>query len=97
MTEQCPLCKRELDDTADLHHLIPKSKKGKDTVRLHKICHRKIHSLFDEKELARYYNTIERLLEHADIKKFVKWIAKKPIDYIDKSIMSNKHNWKKRR
>jgi len=94
---ECPLCGRELDASADNHHLIPRSKKGKETVRLHKICHRKIHSLFDEKVLTKQYNTIEKLLENKDIQHFVKWIKKKPIDYIDKSIMSNKHNWKKRR
>ena len=92
----CPLCGRELDGTADKHHLVPKSKKGKETVRLHKICHRKIHSLFDEKVLAKHYNTIEKLLESEDIQRFIKWIKKKPIDYNDKSIMSNKHSWKKR-
>jgi len=93
----CPLCGRELDATSDLHHLVPKSKKGKETVRLHKICHRKIHSLFDEKLIASYYNTIERLLESDDIQRFVKWIKKKPIEYNDKSIMANKHGWKKRK
>ena len=93
----CPLCGRELDNTSDLHHLIPKCKKGKDTVRLHKICHRKIHSLFDEKLLATHYNTIEKLLESEDIQRFIKWVAKKPIDYNDKSIMSNQHKWKKKR
>ena len=92
----CPLCGRELDHTADSHHLIPKSKKGKETIRLHKVCHKKIHSLFDEKLLTTQYNTIEKLLENADIQKFVKWIQKKPIDFDDRSIMSKKHKWKKR-
>lgn len=92
----CPLCGRELDSTADKHHLIPKSKKGKETVRLHKICHRTIHSLYDEKLLEKHYNTIEKLLESDDIQRFVKWIKKKPISYNDKSIMANKHNWKRR-
>ena len=94
--DNCPLCGRELDSTADLHHLVPKSKKGKETIRLHKICHSKIHSLYDEKVLAKHYNTIEKLLESEDIQRFIKWIKKKPIDYNDKSIMSNKHSWKKR-
>jgi len=92
----CPLCGRELDDTADLHHLIPRSKKGKETVRLHKICHNKIHSLFDEKLLATHYNSIEKLLESEAIQRFIKWIKNKPKDYNDKSIMSNQHKWKKR-
>jgi len=92
---KCPLCNRELDKTADLHHLVPKSKKGKETVRLHKVCHNKIHSLFDEKILDKHYNTIEKLLENDDIQRFVNWIKKKPIDYNDKSIMANSHSWKR--
>ena len=97
MPNNCPLCGRELDKTADLHHLVPKCKKGTETVRLHKICHRKIHSLFDEKLLVKHYDTIEKLLESEDIQRFIKWVAKKPIEYNDKSIMSNQHNWKRKR
>lgn len=79
--ETCKICKRELGANIDEHHLIPKTFKGKETVTLHKICHRKIHSILTERELANYYNTIERLLEHPEIQKFVKWVAKKDIDY----------------
>lgn len=82
--EQCPLCKRELGLVrVEEHHLVPKSKKGKETVQLHGICHRFIHSTFSEKELATYYNTIERLLESEAIQKFVNWVSKKePSFYI---------------
>jgi len=93
----CPICKRPYDDTMDEHHLIPKSKKGKETVTLHRVCHDKIHATFTEKELAKQYNTIEKLLEHEEISKFAKWVAKKPANYIDPSIMSNKRNPRKRR
>lgn len=79
----CPLCDRELDDLANEHHLIPKSLKGKDTITLHKICHNKIHHTFSERELANYYHTIERLKDHKEIQKFVKWIKKKPFDFYD--------------
>jgi len=94
--DNCPLCGRKLDKSANEHHLVPKSKKGSDTITLHQICHNKIHSLIGEKELASYYNTIERLLEHEDIQNFVKWVQRKPIDYNDKAVMSKKHPWKKR-
>ena len=56
----CPLCDREipLDVPKSLHHLIPKSKGGKGgpTVLLHHICHKQIHLLFKENELAKNLN-----------------------------------------
>jgi hypothetical protein len=81
----CPLCDRPLGRVADDHHLIPKTFKGKETVRLHKICHRKIHATFTERELLNYFHTVERLREHDEIAKFIKWVAKKDPDFYDSS------------
>lgn len=78
---KCPICDRELGDAVDEHHLMPKTFKGKETVTLHKICHRKLHSVFTEREMANYYHTIGRLKEHTEIEKFIKWVRKKDIDY----------------
>jgi hypothetical protein len=80
--DTCPLCRRLLGtQSIDEHHLVPKTFKGKETVTLHKICHRKVHSVLTERELANHYNTIQRLLEHTEIQKFVAWVAKKPPEY----------------
>ena len=68
------------------HHLIPKSRKGRKTVDLHHICHRKIHSLFSEKQLADHFHTIERLLEHPDVESFVKWVARRPPSFYSKTV-----------
>jgi 5-methylcytosine-specific restriction endonuclease McrA len=82
----CPLCKRVLGtENVDEHHLVPKTFGGKTTEKLHKICHRKIHATFTERELEKYYNTWERLLENEDIQKFIKWVQKKPPEYYDGS------------
>lgn len=88
----CPLCKRNLKEgiSSDKHHLIPKSQGGKEVILLHRVCHQKIHSLFSEKELAKKYNTIPLLLSHEGIKNFVKWVQKKPIDFIDINFTSNR-------
>jgi Mg2+ and Co2+ transporter CorA len=95
---KCPICQRELGTVnVDEHHLVPKTFKGKDTVALHKICHRKIHATFTERELANYYNTIERILEHEEIQKFIKWVAKKSIDYYSGSDESSVRYNKRRR
>lgn len=82
----CPLCDRPLGVVnVDAHHLIPKTFKGKALVNLHKICHRKIHATFTERELLHYYHTIERLREHEQIQSFVKWVAKKDPAFYDGS------------
>lgn len=84
-TEICPLCNREMPEgTANDHHLIPKKYKGKDVVKIHKVCHDKIHHTLSEHELANYYHTIERLLSHADIVTFVKWVKKQSPYFYDK-------------
>jgi hypothetical protein len=87
----CGLCNRELGDfLIEEHHMIPKMKKGKETEPVHRICHRKIHATFTEKELDTYYHTFDRLREHEAIQKFVKWVAKKPPSYYDLSVDSNR-------
>lgn len=49
----CPLCERKISHSQrDAHHLIPKSKGGRQTEYQHRICHRQIHALFTETELA---------------------------------------------
>lgn len=85
---RCPLCGRELIDgpSVDEHHLVPRSrKKNNDTVTLHRICHQKIHSLFTETEIAKFYYTIDLLLGHEEIQKFVKWVQKKDPTFYDSS------------
>ena len=84
----CPLCSRELAEPSNRHHLIPKSKGGKNTpaILLHKICHDKIHAVFTEKELKKYYNTFERLQQHEEMAKFIKWVRNKEPGFYDKSV-----------
>ena len=51
----------------DAHHLVPKSRGGRVTEALHRICHRQIHALLTETELARDYATVEALMAHPQI------------------------------
>jgi hypothetical protein len=75
----CPLCMRPIPKSQrDAHHLIPKSKGGSETVILHRLCHRQIHALLTENQLARNYSTIEALRDHPAINKFIEWISNKP-------------------
>lgn len=84
--ELCPLCGREIPDSQrDEHHLVPKLKGGKVLATMHRICHRQIHALFSEAELAQHYSTVEALLEHTEIQKFVSWVRGKPDDFIERT------------
>src|ERR687890_348768 len=88
----CPLCGRPLAEPSNKHHLIPISKGGKNTptITLHNICHRKIHTVFTETDLKRYYHTIERIQENEEIQKFIKWVQKKEPGYYDSSVKMKK-------
>jgi 5-methylcytosine-specific restriction protein A len=80
----CPLCQREIPPRLESkHHLTPKLKGGAQgpIAILHTICHGKIHSVLTEVELARHYDSIDKLLQHEAIAEFVTWVRKRPIDY----------------
>ena len=59
----CPLCGRPLvpGPSVDEHHLVPKSRRGRDKFLVHRVCHTKIHATLSAKELADHYNTWEAL------------------------------------
>ena len=77
----CPLCGRPIPDGhGDAHHLVPKSEGGTATVQLHRMCHRQIHALIPERELAREYASIEALLRHPGVARYVQWVRNKPGD-----------------
>lgn len=84
----CPLCGRDLAAPFNKHHLIPISKGGKNTpaILMHKICHDKIHAVFKEVDLKKQYNTIEKLQQHEEIARFIKWARNKEPEFYDKSI-----------
>ena len=104
---KCTICGRELvpGPTIDEHHLIPKTHGNRDKqayekdniILIHKICHSKIHHTFSENELYTYYHTVERLLEHEEIQKFIKWISKKDPEFMDKNKDTKQRKRKRKR
>ncbi len=87
----CPLCDRQIPDSQrDAHHLVPRSKGGRQTEYLHRICHRQIHALFTETELARQFNSVEALLADPDIALFVAWVKTKPADFMERTRKSQR-------
>jgi hypothetical protein len=85
----CPICNRNIPvSQKDAHHLIPKSKGGKSTEYLHRICHKQIHALFNENELAKTFNTAESLKSHPDMQTFINWVKSKPDAFYEKTAKS---------
>jgi len=84
----CALCLRPLGARAEAHHLTPKTFGGLETVALHPICHRKIHTTLSERELRDCYHTVESLRENPDISAFLRWIANKPPDFYTRTEIS---------
>jgi hypothetical protein len=82
----CPLCDRPLvkGPSVDLHHLTPKAFKGTEAVAMHRVCHRKIHSLFTLRELRDGYASIEALRAHPEIVRFVAWLRGKPPEFMSR-------------
>lgn len=83
----CKLCQRS-EMALTRHHVIPqevhhraKKKDPKAEVNVVEMicrpCHSQIHNIFTNKELSRVFNTIEKLAEHPEIKRFVEWIRNK--------------------
>ena len=84
--KKCPICHRILlEGTYDEHHLVPKTFKGKETIIIHRMCHTKLHATFSENEMYQFYHTVERIIEHPEIQKFIKWISKKAPGFYDKN------------
>ena len=78
----CALCDRPIPAALrDAHHLTPKSRGGVETVFLHRACHKQVHALFTETELARQYASTQALQAHPEIAKFIQWVQDKPSDF----------------
>lgn len=60
---------------------MPKSKRGRDTVPVHPICHRAIHLHFTNAQLAKLPPAPAALLANPDLANFVGWVADKPPDF----------------
>lgn len=86
----CELCQG--DDLCNEHHLIPRKCHSKKWFRrmfsreemktriamLCKSCHKEIHTLIpNEVEMGKSYNTIELLLSHPLVAKYVEWKRKR--------------------
>ncbi|WP_299193432.1 HNH endonuclease [uncultured Erythrobacter sp.] len=79
--QDCWLCGRPLGARIEWHHPVPKSKKGRETVPVHPICHQTIHANFTNAELARIGLDREAVSARDAVANFLAWIANKPSDF----------------
>lgn len=87
----CPICEREIPPAQmDAHHLILRSKGGRETQYLHRICHRQIHALFTETELARRLNSAEAIRQHPQMQRFIEWVKNKPDGFYERVAKSSR-------
>jgi hypothetical protein len=59
------------------HHLVPKSRGGKEKLPICCDCHRTIHAFFSNKQLEKEYNSVETLMTDERMRKAVKWLSKR--------------------
>ena len=77
----CFLCARPLGRRIEHHHIVPKSRGGRDTAPIPPICHRKIHAVLTNKDLERAHADPAALRSHPEIATFLTWIQDKPPDF----------------
>jgi 5-methylcytosine-specific restriction enzyme A len=84
------LCEREEVETT-VHHLLPKEMGGtfEATANLCIPCHKQVHSLYTNAEIAARLTTIPELKEDAQLFRFIKWIRKQPPTKLMKIKKSN--------
>jgi 5-methylcytosine-specific restriction endonuclease McrA len=87
----CPLCHRKIELT--FHHLIPKQlhrrnyfKKNyskeelQEGVYICRQCHKGVHKSFTTMELAKSFNTLEKLQSDPAIHRHCEWVAKQRVN-----------------
>lgn len=86
----CALCERMVS-ALTRHHLIPRTLHQRPRIRkmtsrdqrlavilLCRPCHKQIHAVLSEVELARDYANREALAAHPEIARFVEWVRRQP-------------------
>jgi 5-methylcytosine-specific restriction protein A len=96
---RCSLCEREVPrEMITLHHLKPREKGGKAEHRtpLCRPCHKQLHAVFSNAELARSLDSLERLRNEPVLQPFLKWIRRQKPGRNFRTVMSNSHPQRRR-
>lgn len=55
---------------------------GTEAEYLHRTCHRKLHTLFTDKELGAEFATSEAVRRHPEMQKFITWVRRQPPEVV---------------
>ncbi|GAK03967.1 hypothetical protein JCM19037_2335 [Geomicrobium sp. JCM 19037] len=93
----CELCGRH-PVKCTTHHLLPKVEGGTfgETANLCIPCHKQIHALYTNQEIAARLTTIRALKEDAKLRSFIRWIRKQSPNTIPRTKKSNERRKKER-
>jgi 5-methylcytosine-specific restriction enzyme A len=92
----CELCGRQMVETT-VHHLLPKEMGGTfgSTANLCIPCHKQIHALYTNEEIATRLTTLTELRGDENLFRFIKWIRKQPSTKLMKIKKSNDRKGKR--
>lgn len=80
---ECPNCKRILEKKYFIkHHLVPRQKGGThedNKIFLCRACEKQLHNLYPNSKLKRDFNTLQKIINDPQMKKFGEWIGKRSI------------------
>jgi 5-methylcytosine-specific restriction enzyme A len=90
--ETCELCGRENVETT-IHHLLPKEMGGTfgATAALCIPCHKQIHALYTNHEIAARLTTLDDLKSDNQLSSFLKWIRKQPSSNPNDTLLTMAH------
>lgn len=96
----CALCERDVPiHLITQHHLKPREKGGtvEDKTPMCKPCHKQLHAMFSNNDLAKLYDSLESLRAAPMLQPFLKWIRKQKPDRNFRTLTSNTHPEMRRR
>ena len=79
----CALC--QMPAPTRQHHLIPKSRGGKETIDCCETCESYLHRQWTHNQLRDTFNSVETILADEGFQKFLKWRRKQPATALFKS------------
>lgn len=68
----CELCSRQVERLTR-HHLRPREHGGTETALLCSGCHRQVHALFENRTLAEQLDSLEKLRQDPQIRRYGAW------------------------
>ena len=77
----CWLRERPLGRRVEYHHIVPKSRGGRETAAIHSICHRMLHRTFRNAELGVFGRRVAMIRADPRVGRFLAWIANKDPDF----------------